>query len=109
MEKIHDARHFGVDSQRVEDPPQLGFAGGAGPHSGAELRSSILSQFFTAREYVVEITLSVKQTLDAAGALFVVHVFCATATAAAVPCTLKSHVATPVAYLAVKSRRLEKA
>lgn len=107
MEKIHDARHFGLDSQRVEDPPQLGFAGGAGPHSGAELRSSILSQYFTAREYVVEIALSLKQTLDAAGALVVVHVICATATAAAVP--LISLVVTPVAYFAVKSRRLEKA
>jgi hypothetical protein len=89
----------------VEDPPQLGFAGGAGPHSGAELRSS--SQYFTAREYVVEIALSLKQTLDAAGALVVVHVICATATAAAVP--LISLVVTPVAYFAVKSRRLEKA
>ncbi len=56
---------------------------------------------------MVEIALSLKQTLDAAGALVVVHVICATATAAAVPLT--SHVATPVAYLAVKSRRLEKA
>jgi hypothetical protein len=90
----------------VEDPPQLGFAGGEGPHSGAELHSSILSQFFTAREYVVEIALSLKQTLDAASAL-VVHVICATARAAAVP--LISLVVTPVAYLAVKSRRLEKA
>jgi hypothetical protein len=62
VEKIHDARHFGLDSQRVEDP-QLGFAGGAGPHSGAELRSSILSQYFTAREHAVEIALSLKQTL----------------------------------------------
>jgi hypothetical protein len=106
VEKIHDARHFGLDSQRVEDPPQLGFAGSAGPHSGAELRSS-LSQYFTAREYVVEIALSLKQTLDAAGALVVVHVICAAATAAAVP--LISLVATPVAYFAVKSRRLEKA
>jgi hypothetical protein len=104
VEKIHDARHFGLDSQRVEDPPQLGLAGGAGPHSGAELRSSILSQYFTAREYVVEIALSLKQTLDAAGALVVVHVICATA---AVP--LISLVVTPVAYFAVKSRRLEKA
>lgn len=106
MEKIHDARHFGPDSQRVEDPPQLGFAGVAGPHSGAELRSSILSQYFTARKYVVEIALSLKQTLDAAGAL-VVHVICAAAAAAVVP--LMSLVVTPVAYFAVKSRRLEKA
>ena len=61
------------------------------------------------REYVVEIALSLPQTLDAAGVLLVVHVFCATVTAAAVPYTLMSHVVTPVAYLAVKSRRLEKA
>lgn len=56
---------------------------------------------------MVEIALSLKQTLDAAGALVVVHVICATATAAAVP--LISLVVTPVAYFAVKSRRLEKA
>jgi nitrate reductase gamma subunit len=61
------------------------------------------------REYVVEIALSLPQTLDAASVLLVVHVICATTTAAAVPYTLMSHVATPVAYLAVKSRRLEKA
>lgn len=61
------------------------------------------------REYVVEIALSLPQTLNAASVLLAVHVFCATVTAAAVPYTLMSHVVTPVAYLAVKSRRLEKA
>ena len=55
---------------------------------------------------MVEIALSLKQTLDAAGAL-VVHVICVAATAAVVP--LMGLVVTPVAYLAVKSRRLEKA
>jgi len=54
----------------------------------------------------VEIALSLKQTLDAAGAL-VVHVICAAATAAVVP--LMSLVVTSVAYFALKFKRLEKA
>jgi hypothetical protein len=61
------------------------------------------------REYVVEAALSLPRTLDVASVLLIVHVLCATAAAVAVPYTLMSHVVTPMTYLAVKSRRLEKA
>jgi len=61
------------------------------------------------REYVVETALSLPRTLDMTSLLLTIHVICATATAAAVPHTLMSHVAAPITYLAVKARRLEKA
>jgi len=60
------------------------------------------------REHVVKAALFFPQSLTLADLLLVTHVASATAAAAAVPYTLMSHVAAPMAYLMAKLRKTEK-
>jgi nitrate reductase gamma subunit len=60
------------------------------------------------REHVVKAALFFPQSLTLADLLLVAHAVSATAAAAAVPYTLMSHVAAPMAYLMAKLRKPEK-
>jgi len=60
------------------------------------------------REHVVKAALGFPQSLTLADLLLVTHVVSATAAAVAVPYTLMSHVAAPMAYLMAKLRKTEK-